>query len=227
MILRAPQAIERKGYSTRRYRRLRLISGLKGARYIGSAVAVQIRQGEGAAGTRCARQRPKRQGPGKTRAAALDLRTADGEIFEDQPGGAADLFKSREVAIVKNAPPGAATKHVPIARLEAGDVFGETALIDGRNRSASAIAIGKVVELVIESSYSERELDGRGVWSPTRCTSCSHISVRCRRVKCGLTVRCRSCPAESAAKRFYRCWQDHPSISPKLEMNLCPRSTAS
>ena len=83
-------------------------------------------------------------------------------FFEGQPGDAAYLIESGEVAIVKNAPPGAATKHVPIARLKAGDVFGEIALIDGRNRSASAIAIGKVVVLAIESSDFERELDSAG-----------------------------------------------------------------
>ncbi len=81
-------------------------------------------------------------------------------FFEGQPGDAAYLIESGEVAIVKNAPPGSAAKHVPIARLKAGDVFGELALIDGRNRSASAIAIGRVVVLVIESSDFERELDG-------------------------------------------------------------------
>ncbi|MCA3260559.1 MAG: cyclic nucleotide-binding domain-containing protein [Telmatospirillum sp.] len=83
-------------------------------------------------------------------------------FFEGQPGDAAYLIESGEVAIVKNAPPGSAAKHVPIARLKAGDVFGEMALIDGRNRSASAIAIGKVVVLVIEASDFERELDGAG-----------------------------------------------------------------
>jgi CRP/FNR family transcriptional regulator, cyclic AMP receptor protein len=83
-------------------------------------------------------------------------------FFEGQPGDAAYLIESGEVAIIKNAPPGAATKHVPIARLKAGDVFGEIALIDGRNRSASAIAIGKVVVLVIESSDFERELHSAG-----------------------------------------------------------------
>jgi len=81
-------------------------------------------------------------------------------FFEGQSGDAAYLIESGEVAIVKNAPPGSAAKHVPIARLKAGDVFGELALIDGRNRSASAIAIGKVVVLVIESSDFERELEG-------------------------------------------------------------------
>jgi len=83
-------------------------------------------------------------------------------FFEGQPGDAAYLIESGDVAIVKNAPPGSAAKHVPIARLKAGDVFGELALIDGRNRSASAIAIGKVVALVIESADFERELDGAG-----------------------------------------------------------------
>jgi CRP/FNR family transcriptional regulator, cyclic AMP receptor protein len=81
-------------------------------------------------------------------------------FFEGQPGDAAYLIESGEVAIVKNAPPGSAAKHVPIARLKAGDVFGELALIDGRNRSASAIAIGKVVVLVVEASDFERELEG-------------------------------------------------------------------
>jgi CRP-like cAMP-binding protein len=81
-------------------------------------------------------------------------------FFEGQSGDAAYLIESGEVAIVKNAPPGSASKHVPIARLKAGDVFGEMALIDGRNRSASAIAIGKVVVLAIETSDFQRELDG-------------------------------------------------------------------
>lgn len=83
-------------------------------------------------------------------------------FFEGQAGDAAYLIEGGEVAIVKNAPAGSAAKHVPIARLKAGDVFGEMALIDGRNRSASAIAIGKVVVLVIEASDFERELDGAG-----------------------------------------------------------------
>ncbi len=81
-------------------------------------------------------------------------------FFEGQSGDAAYLIESGEVAIVKNAPPGSAAKHVPIARLKAGDVFGEMALIDGRNRSASAIAIGTVVVLVVEAGDFERELDG-------------------------------------------------------------------
>jgi len=45
-------------------------------------------------------------------------------------------------AICFEGQPGDAAKHVPIARLKAGDVFAETALIDGRNRPALAIAIG-------------------------------------------------------------------------------------
>jgi CRP-like cAMP-binding protein len=81
---------------------------------------------------------------------------------EGQPGDAAYLIEGGEVAIVMNAPPGSAAKHVPIARLKVGDVFGEIALIDRRNRSASAIAVGKVVVLVIESSDFERELESAG-----------------------------------------------------------------
>lgn len=80
-------------------------------------------------------------------------------FFEGQAGNAAYLIEGGEVAIVKNAPEGSPTKHIPIARLKPGDLFGEIALIDGRSRSATAIAISKVSVFVLEASDFDRELD--------------------------------------------------------------------
>ena len=80
-------------------------------------------------------------------------------FFEGQEGNAAYLIEDGEVAIVKNAPEGSPNKHIPIARLKSGDLFGEIALIDGRKRSATAIAISKVSVLVLEASDFDRELE--------------------------------------------------------------------
>lgn len=79
-------------------------------------------------------------------------------FYEGELATSAFYILSGEVAIVKNAD--GAGQYAPIARLGAGDVFGELALIDGGYRTAAAVAITTAEVLALEREDFGRELSG-------------------------------------------------------------------
>ena len=73
-----------------------------------------------------------------------------------------------------------------IARLDAGDFFGEMSLIDGKPRSASVIAESPITLLVVESRSLRSLLDGvPGLRRKISVTLCERL----RRADAGLAAR--------------------------------------
>lgn len=77
-------------------------------------------------------------------------------FFEGQIGDAAYLIEKGRAAVVKKG--AKEGEYVPVAKIGPGDLFGELALIDGKPRTASVIAIDRVETLVLEAVDFERQL---------------------------------------------------------------------
>ncbi len=84
---------------------------------------------------------------------AREVHAADGEVITAQGESGDDFFMvvAGTVLVVRD--------DLVLARLRAGDFFGEIALIDGRPRTASAIAEGEAQLLVLDHSGFDALLD--------------------------------------------------------------------
>ncbi len=102
-----------------------------------------------------------------------ERRLVDGEVLfsEGEPGDACYLVASGEMRVVIGDGPGAKE----LARLKAGVLFGQVALLDGERRSASCVASGDAVVLALLRNDFDLLVESRSSFAYKFLTVITHL----------------------------------------------------